>query len=273
METVNSADGTRIAFDRIGAGPVVVIVGGAFSYRRFPLQVDLARRLSDRFEVVSYDRRGRGDSADGPNYSVDREVEDLAAVIGAVGGSASVWGISSGGALALEAVAQGVPILRLAVYDPPFVVSTRHGLPPANLIELVEADLTAGKRDAAVRTFMTKGMGAPGVAMVFMRLMPAWKRLREVAHTIPYDIRVMGQNLRGEPLDASHWSAITIPVLVNAGTKNGAARQEAAIAVAEALSNGHLRLLEGQGIAFSPAVVEQQLRAFLGQQEKGTADA
>ena len=263
MQTTTSADGTRIAFDRVGTGAPLVIVGGAFSYREFPLQVELARQLSDRFEVVSYDRRGRGDSGDSAEYSVEREIEDLAAVIAAVGGHAHVWGLSSGGALALEAAARGLPIDRLAIYDPPFVVDRAHGVPPADLLERVEADLTRGDRNAAVRTFMTKGMGAPGVAMVFLRLMPVWKRLRAAAHTIPYDIRVMGDNLRGEPLDPRPWQSIGIPVLVNAGMKNDASRQVAAAAVVDALPNARLVLLPGEGLGFTPEVVGQQLREFL----------
>jgi pimeloyl-ACP methyl ester carboxylesterase len=263
MEFAKSIDGTRIAFDRVGSGPALVLVGGAFSYRRFPLQMDLAERLSDGFTVVSYDRRGRGDSDDTAPYSVAREIEDLTAVIKAVGGRAAVWGMSSGGALALEAAAHGAPIDRLAVYDPPFVVDREHGVPPTDLIAQVEANLASGRPDAAVRTFMTKGMGAPAIAMVFMRLMPQWKDLRAVAHTIPYDIKVMGPNLRGEPLDPSRWEPITIPVLVNAGTKDGASRQVAAAAVTAALSNARLELLPGEGIGFTPATVEAQLRAFL----------
>lgn len=263
MEKAISRDGTQIAYDRVGSGPVLVIVGGAFSYRRFPLQVQLAERLSDSYTVVGYDRRGRGDSGDSAPYSVEREIDDLSAVIDAVGGRASVWGISSGGALALAAAAHGVPIDRLAVYDPPFVVDREHGVPPADLLHQVEAQLAAGRKDAAVRTFMTKGMGAPAIAIAFMRLIPQWKNLRAVANTIPYDIRVMGDNLRGEPLDATRWASITIPVLVNAGTKTGGGRQAAAAAVAAALPNARLELLPGEGIGFTPATVDAQLRAFL----------
>src|SRR5260370_21101604 len=109
MHTITSPDGTTIAYDRTGAGEPLVLVGGAFSYRRYPAQVKLAELLAARFTVYSYDRRGRGDSGDTAPYAVEREIEDLAAVIGAAGGRAHVWGLSSGAVLALEAPAAGVP--------------------------------------------------------------------------------------------------------------------------------------------------------------------
>jgi len=115
MHTVTSADGTTIAYDRAGAGEPVVLVAGAFSYRRYPGQVKLAELLSARFTVYNYDRRGRGDSGDTQPYAIEREIEDLAAVIGAAGGEAHVWGLSSGAVLALEAAAAGLPIRKLAV--------------------------------------------------------------------------------------------------------------------------------------------------------------
>ena len=122
MHTITAPDGTTIAYDRTGTGEPLILIGGAFSYRRFPGQVKLAQLLSARFTVYSYDRRGRGDSGDTAPYSVEREVEDLAAVIGAAGGAACVWGLSSGAVLALDAAAAGLPIHRLAVQEPPLAV-------------------------------------------------------------------------------------------------------------------------------------------------------
>src|ERR1700737_2898386 len=105
MKTVQSQDGTRIAFDRVGQGPPLIVVGGAFSYRRWSGIVKLAQILEDRFTVINYDRRGRGDSGDTSPYAVEREVEDIARLIDAAGSSAFVWGMSSGGVLALRAAA------------------------------------------------------------------------------------------------------------------------------------------------------------------------
>ena len=120
MPTTTSRDGTTIAYDREGDGDPLVLVPGAFSYRRYSGQVKLAGLLAARFTVYSYDRRGRGDSGDAKAYAVEREIEDLAAVIDAAGGHAHVWGLSSGAVLALEAAAAGLPICRLAVHEPPF---------------------------------------------------------------------------------------------------------------------------------------------------------
>ena len=122
MHTITAPDGTTIAYDRTGTGEPLILIGGAFSYRRFPGQVKLAQLLSARFTVYSYDRRGRGGSGDTAPYSIEREIEDLAAVIDAAGGAACVWGLSSGAVLALDAAAAGLPIRRLAVQEPPLAV-------------------------------------------------------------------------------------------------------------------------------------------------------
>ena len=161
IDMVTSRDGTEIAYDRTGSGEPVVLVGGAFSYRRFPGQVKLAALLSERFTVYSYDRRGRGDSGDTSPYAVEREVEDLAAVIGAAGGHAHVWGLSSGAVLALEAAAAGLPIGRLAVQEPPLAVDPADRRPPADLREHVSTLIEAGQRGDAVRYYMTDGMARP----------------------------------------------------------------------------------------------------------------
>jgi hypothetical protein len=183
LYTTTSADGTRIAYDRSGAGPAIILVGGAFSYRRFPKAMQLAELLSEQFTVFNYDRRGRGDSGDAGRYTVDREIEDLAAVIAAAGGTASAWGWSSGAVLALRAAAAGVPIERLALYEPPFIVDDRHRRPPADLGQRLDDHLTAGDRAAAVHLYLTEGMGAPRLFVRMMRLLPVWSRLEAVAHT------------------------------------------------------------------------------------------
>src|SRR5579859_7675872 len=137
MHTVTSPDGTMIAYDRTGAGDPLILIGGAFSYRRYPGQVKLAGLLSERFTVYSYDRRGRGDSTDTPPYAVEREIDDLAALIGAAGGRACVWALSSGAVLALEAAAAGLHIDRLAVQEPPLAVDPADRRPPADLRQRV----------------------------------------------------------------------------------------------------------------------------------------
>jgi pimeloyl-ACP methyl ester carboxylesterase len=250
MSTVTSRDGTVIAYDRTGTGEPLVLVGGTFSYRGYPGQVKLAELLSARFTVYNYDRRGRGDSGDTPPYSVDREIEDLAAVIGAAGGQAHVWGLSSGAVLALDAAAAGVPVLRLAVHEPPLVVDQADRRPPADLRERASELIAAGRRGEAVRYFMVDGMGAPAFVPRVLRLMPGvWKRLTAVAHTLPYDAEITERHQAGRPLPAGQWAAVTMPTLVMCGTEKESAPffHHAAAAVADALPNARLVVRRGLG--------------------------
>ena len=276
MDTVTSADGTTIAYDRSGAGEPVVMVAGAFSYRRYPGQVKLAELLSARFTVYNYDRRGRGDSGDTCPYSVQREIEDLAAVIGAAGGQASVWGLSSGAVLALEAAAAGLPISKLAVQEPPLGVDPSDRRPPPDLRQHVSELIASGERGAAVRYFMVDGMGAPSFVPGMLRLMPGvWKRLTAVAHTLPYDAALIEPYQSGRPLPPGQWAAVTMPTLVMCGVDKespGLLRHGSA-AVAAALPAARLVERRGLGHAkkLTPAVIAATLTEFLTNGEHATA--
>jgi pimeloyl-ACP methyl ester carboxylesterase len=177
METTRSLDGTPIAFETTGTGAPVILVDGALCYRGSGPSRPLAQQLSRQFTVFTYDRRGRGESGDTPPYSIDREVEDIAALIQQAGGSASLCGVSSGAALALEATGQGLPVDKLAVYEAPFIVDD--GRPPipedykAQLTELLSAD----RRGDAVKLFM-KIVGVPAVFLTIMPVLPAWGKLK-----------------------------------------------------------------------------------------------
>lgn len=175
---VTSKDGTRIAVEAVGDGPAVVCVGGALNVRGTTAPV--AAGLTG-FTAYSYDRRGRGDSGDTPPYAVDREIEDLAAVIELAGGSAMVYGMSSGAVLALRAAAAGVPITRLALYEPP--------LRPVD--PDYTARLTTAAPEAALELFLGTAMGMPAEALAGMRQSPAWPALVAVAHTLRYDNEIM----------------------------------------------------------------------------------
>ena len=123
MTHVISKDGTRIAYERMGSGPAVVLIDGALCSRAFGPMPKIAALLKDHFTVYLYDRRGRGESGDTQPYSKAREVEDIGALVQAAGGAAFAVGLSSGAALALEAAASGLPLRKLAVYEPPFVTT------------------------------------------------------------------------------------------------------------------------------------------------------
>jgi pimeloyl-ACP methyl ester carboxylesterase len=263
MHTVISSDGTAIAYDLVGEGPTVILVGGAFSYRRFPKSVELAARLAGQFSVINYDRRGRGDSADARHYSVQSEIEDLAALIDAAGSSASLWGWSSGAVLALRAAASGLPVERLALYEPPALVDETHPKPPSNFARRLEEYLASGDRTGAVKHYMTNGMRAPGFFVSLMRLLPVWSRLEAVAHTLPYDWAVLGDLMSGKPLAAEDWAGVQARTLVMAGSKSPALLRDAAAAIAEVLPNAEHRTLAGQGHNPSMKVQARVLAEFL----------
>jgi alpha-beta hydrolase superfamily lysophospholipase len=263
MESVISRDGTTIAYDRAGEGPPVILVGGAFSYRRFPKTVALAEQLAGRFSVINYDRRGRGDSTDVRPYSVQREIDDLAALIDAAGGSASLWGWSSGAVLALRAAASGLGVERLALYEPPAIVDETHPRPPSDFARRLDEYLGSGDRSGAVRYYMTNGMRAPGLFVSLMRLLPVWSRLEAVAHTLPYDWALIAELMSGRPLAPHDWAGVPAPTLVMSGSKSPALLRQAAAAVAQALPDAQHRVLAGQGHNPSMKVQARVLDEFL----------
>ncbi len=179
---VTSNDGTAIAYERTGTGPPLVLVDPALGYRGFDNVRGLGERLTADFTVYSYERRGRGDSGDTPPYAVEREVEDLAAVIAEAGGSASIYGFSSGALLALQAAAAGVPIEKLVLMEPP-IGTDDDPADAAFTTEMAEL-VAAGRRREAVERFLT-AVGVP--AEVLAGMAPSMPALDAVAHTIVYD--------------------------------------------------------------------------------------
>jgi pimeloyl-ACP methyl ester carboxylesterase len=262
MQTVLSKDGTRIAYDRSGTGPVLILVGGAFSERAFSGWIKLADILAERFTVINYDRRGRGTSGDSAPYTVEREIEDLAAIIEDVGGSAQVFGMSSGAVLALRAAACGLNINRLALYEPPFVLdSTR--LPPTNFAQILQSMVDADARGDAVRYFMTKGMGVPSFFIWMMRLSPAWSRLKALAHTLPYDYAIMGNTVNGDPASLEPWRTVRTPTLILDGEKSPASLRIASQTLAQIMPCAEHRSLKDQSHNVSMDVLAAALKEYL----------
>ena len=241
-----SADGTRIAYETRGSGPALVLVDGAMCYRGMGPARELAGELAGSFTVHAYDRRGRGESGPGvADHDVVREVEDLRAVIDAAGGRAHVLGVSSGAALALEAAKRHAPIDRLAVYEAPFIVDGTHPANDPQLPEQVRQLVAAGRRGDAVKTFLrTVGVPAPFIAL--MRLLPAWKKMTSVAHTLPYDLSIVIGHAQGVPLPAGYYDAVEPDTLVMAGGKSPQYMRNAQAAIAEAVPRGRLETLPGQ---------------------------
>jgi len=277
MKTVTSKDGTTIAYDQTGNGPPLVLVDGALNSRAFGLNGPLAAILADRFTVITYDRRGRGDSGNTQPYAAQREIEDLEAVLDVGGGPAYVYGISSGAGLALE-TASAVPakVSKLALYEPPFVVDDTRPPVPADAIEQVTDLLARNRRGAAVRLFLREDSQVPAVVVALMPLMPAWGKLKAVAHTLPYDLTIMDGGQQGRPLQSGRWAPLTAPTLVMAGGKSHAWLQNAARALAQALPGASHRTLPGQTHIVKPKPLAPVLADFFtntaGDRRANTSD-
>ena len=242
---VFSKDGTAIAFDRIGYGPPVILIDGALCYRGMGQNGQLAELLAPHFTVFTYDRRGRGASGDTAPYAVEREVEDIEALLGEAGGSAFVWGTSSGAVLALEAANRLSGIRKLALYEAPFIVDDTRPTTEGGW-DRISGAVAADRRSDAVKLFL-KAVGVPGFVRALMPLMiPVWLKLKAVAHTLPYDGAVVRDNQRGKPLPASQWASVTIPALVMDGGNSPAWMRHANQSLASVLPNARYRTLQGQ---------------------------
>jgi pimeloyl-ACP methyl ester carboxylesterase len=238
---VTSADGTRIAFDRLGQGPPVVVVSGMFCDRQTTQQ--LAEQLAQQFSVINYDRRGRGESGDTAPYAVGREVEDLGALIAEAGGTASVYGHSSGAGLALQAAASGLPITRLVLHEPPYGPDDDESTRAARkLAEHVRAAIAEDRRADAIELFLADS-GMPPEMIAGMSGDP---KMQAVAPTMPYDHEVMGDFSRGGTIPEDLVRAIGIPTLVVAGGASPDCFRETATRIATLLPNGTHTVLEGQ---------------------------
>jgi pimeloyl-ACP methyl ester carboxylesterase len=245
MNHARSKDGTLIAFERAGSGPALILVDGALCYRASGPSRPLAALLSERFTVYWYDRRGRGDSTDTTPYAIEREIEDLDALIREAGGSAFVYGISSGAALALEAANHGLAIRKLALYESPCIVDNTHAPMPADFLTRLNAVVAADRRSEAVKMFL-RLVDLPAIAMVLMPLLPAWSKLKAVAHTLPYDITIVQDNQRGKPFQPARWADVKMPTLAMDGSKSPAWMRNGMRALAGVLPNATFRTLEGQ---------------------------
>jgi pimeloyl-ACP methyl ester carboxylesterase len=253
MEKVQSADGTEIAFERSGQGPPLVLVKGAFNDRTS--SADLAGQLGADFTVYVFDRRGRGDSDQGGAYAIEREVEDLAAVLDAAalraaGAPAAVYGHSSGACLAAEAAAAGVPMRALALYEPPYGT----GASPEFAAELA-ALAAAGQASEAAERFL-RITGVPPQALEQMKQAPYWPRMTSFAGTLPYDV-----TLASRPVPAGLASA-GFPVLALAGGASPDWAGAAAQAIAATTPAGRSRVLADQTHNAAPGVLAPVLAEF-----------
>lgn len=264
-KNVTSKDGTQIAYDVLGAGPVLVIVAAALADRSGTAK--LARLLADRFTVVNYDRRGRGNSTDTAPYAPEREVEDIEALIDDNGGTAYLFGSSSGAVLAIDAAAKlGGKVSKLFMYEPPLIVDDAHAPMPTGLVEEALALVKAGKRNETAKLFFTKGMGMPKMAVAMMRwLMPGWSKMAASAFTVPYDLTIVRDVQTGKALPAGRWAALKVPSQVMVGSRSEEFFHNGAKALAKLQPTVTYQSLEGgshASVLMMPAPLAAAIKTF-----------
>ena len=260
-EFATSADGTRIAFERTGAGPVIVLVDGAMCYREFGPARDVAKTLTDRYSVIVYDRRGRGESGNTEPYAPEREFEDLGAVIQAAGGDAFVMGQSSGAGIAYRAAASGVPMRKLIGYEAPWVgLNPNKDGSPRDYIGELDGFIAKGENGKAVDYFMVKMVKGPWFLPLMMRTMrKVWGQLQTVAPTLRYDARVMGVTFTAP---ADELARIDIPTLVLCGSKAAAEMTRAQDEIAATIPGARRETLAGQTHNVAPSALLPHFREF-----------
>jgi pimeloyl-ACP methyl ester carboxylesterase len=255
LNTVISRDGTPIAYDRLGDGAPVILVSGGSTDRS--ANAPLAALLAHQFAVLNYDRRGRGPSGDTPPYSVEREIEDIDAVIREAGGSAFLYGTSSGGALALEAAARGLGIIKLAVWEPPYILDG-YPRPPADTAAVFDRLVAEGRRGDAVEYFMARVVGLPPEFVAQARSAPWWATQEALAHTLAYDATIMGDY----SLPAERLAMVRVPTMVIDGGASFDWMHETAQSIVDLLPRGERRTLEGQSHNVAPEALAPVLIEF-----------
>ena len=260
MSTVTSADGTTIDYDAYGNGPTVIFIGGASQHRAIDQRTtEIAKQLAaEGFTAVDYDRRGRDRSGDTPPWSLDREVEDVAALIEATGAPAALYTSSSGAAIALAAVTARLDVSALALYEPPYFA----GSDGTEHITTLERMLNAGQLDEATRYNITAIIGLPAEAVEEMAQAPWWPGLVAVAPTLVYDHKA-SHDIETDPDWRSRWATVTVPTVVYSGDQTFPGLPEAADAVAAALPNAQRHVLPGQDHGPTPEAIVPELVRFL----------
>jgi pimeloyl-ACP methyl ester carboxylesterase len=252
VETVQSADGTAIAYERAGVGPALILIGGALSTRQ--AASGLTELLSPHFSVCTWDRRGRGASGDTKPYAVEREIEDLSAVVAAAGAACFVYGHSSGGALALEAAQHGLDLAGLAAYEPPFMVD---GEPDDDFNGLVSKAIEEGRPEEALALFIGNAM--PG-SLEEMKKAPFWPSLVELAPTLPYDLAIV----RDGSIPVARFAAVAAPALLLHGGNSPAWAAKAVDAIAASVPGAVRRTVDGQDHRVANEVIAPILIEFFG---------
>ena len=263
MPFVTSKDGTQIGYSVIGSGPAIVLVDGAMCWRAMGPATPLAEELKDRFTVYTYDRRGRGESGDTKPYSTEREIDDLAALIAAAGGSVKLYAISSGVILALEAANTLPGITGMVLYEAPIFTDATRKPVPADYVQRMDELVASGDNAGAVKHFMQKGIAVPWFVLAMMQVFGMFRKMAPVGHTLPYDTAFVAPLWTYRPIPANRWPHVTMPVLAMGGSKSDAWMQNAQKAIAANLPNAQHRTLPGQNHMVGAAAIAPVIKEFL----------
>jgi pimeloyl-ACP methyl ester carboxylesterase len=257
IQSVTSKDGTKIAYDKVGTGPVVIVVLGALNSRKSGAK--LAKLLASQFTVLSYDRRGRGDSTDTAPYAPQREVEDVAALIDETGGSTYLYGHSSGAAIVFgAAINLRKQVKKIAIYEAPYVLNGDARKAAKEYNKRLKELLASGRNGDAVALFV-RSVGVSDKQVDAMKSMPMWRGLETLAPTLAYDSDVLGE---GHSLPTALLAGVTTPTLVMHGGAGAPSMRDAALAISKAVPNAQLRTLAGQTHGVSPKVLAPVLAEF-----------
>lgn len=260
MKTTTSKDGTTLAYDVYGSGPALIYITGASCFRSFKPILQDARKFAEEFTVYNYDRRGRGDSGDTPPYTIEREVEDIAAMIDAAGGKANLYGHSSGAVLALEAALRlGDKVNKVVMYDPSYVHDEAEKVTYGQLSQKVQKLLDNGKNKEAMSTFL-KGIGMPTLFVWLLPLFPGWKTMVALAPTLAYDIALTNDL---PPVDRA--TQVAVPTHIVVGEKSPASINHVANQLTKAIPNAKFEQLAGQSHMVSAKALLPVLSGFLKQ--------
>jgi len=261
MQKVTSKDGTAIAYEKTGQGPSVILVSGAFMDHSS--HAPLAKELAKDFTVYNYDRRGHGESSDSKSYAVQREIEDIDALIAIANEATYLYGISSGAALAFEATAAGLNVKKLALYEPPYAVDhTGDRNPPADTIKQLTDLVAQNRRGDVIEFFMTKLVGLPQAAAEGMKQSPMWSGLEAIAYTVVYDATLTATSNGDFLIPMRQMAEIKTPTLVIEGSASWDWIRATAKAVAASIPGAQHRTLEGQEHNVNSEVLAPVLKQF-----------
>ncbi|GIO26591.1 alpha/beta fold hydrolase [Ornithinibacillus bavariensis] len=263
MNTLISKDGTKIAYKKQGSGPSLILVASAAADHKDAEQ--LAVKLASHFTVYNYDRRGRGQSTDSSPYAVEREVEDIEALINEAGGKCFLFGSSSGAVLAIEAASKlEDKVIKLFMYEPPFIIDDSRPPVPANYVQHLNHLIEEGKRNEAVEYYMSEALGIPSEYLEYVKADPSWKSMEGMAHTLAYDGMIMGETQSGNPLPVDRWK-MNVPTSVMVGENSEPYFHDAAKSLVNLLPVAKYQTLSGQdhsAVMMAPDVLAKEMVNF-----------